>query len=266
MNILTAINEKYLPYFAAMIRSFSAHNEGEHTVYIATKEVTSEHIERYVAEGKLPAHIRFVPVAFNDAILKHAKTEKRWPTEIYYRIFAADFLPKTVDRILYLDSDMIINGDLSALYTRPFHGNLFVATTNVRSKVLRWIIRAKNGAKRDTVYANTGILLMNIEALRKEQDMQEVLDYIRRRKCLLALPDQDVISTLYGNRIELVENKIYNLSERAIRKHNRENRDKIDESWVKENAKVIHYLSRNKPWKEKYHGILKPWYDEYKVD
>lgn len=266
MNILTAINRKYMPYFAAMIRSFAQHNEGEHTVYIATKEVTSEDIEGYQKEGKLPLHIHFVPVAFRDEILKGAKTEARWPTEIYYRIFAADFLPETVDRILYLDSDMIINGDLSSLYHRDFNGNLFVATSNVYSKVLKWIIQVKNGAKRDTVYANTGMLLMNIEALRKEQDFDEVLTYIRRKKWMLSLPDQDVISTLYGDKIEIVENRIYNLSERAIRRHNRKNKEKIDEKWVDENAKIIHYLSRNKPWKENYRGILKPWYDIYKVE
>ena len=266
MNILTAINRKYLPYFSAMIRSFAKHNKGEHTIYIATKEVDDGDIERYKAEGKLPTNLRFVPVAFRDEILKGAKTEARWPTEIYYRIFAADFLPETVDRILYLDSDMIINGDLSELYHRPFNDNLFIATSNVYSRLLMRIIQIKNGAKRNTVYANTGMLLMNIQALRKHQDFDAVLRYIKKKKCMLTLPDQDVISTLYGDRIEIVENKIYNLSERAIRRHNRKNKEKIDEKWVDEHAKIIHYLSRNKPWKEGYSGILKGWYDEYKVE
>lgn len=47
MNILTAINKKYLPYFAAMVRSFADNNPGEHTVYIATKEVTEADLEEY---------------------------------------------------------------------------------------------------------------------------------------------------------------------------------------------------------------------------
>lgn len=265
MNILTAINKRYMPYFAAMIRSLADHNPGEHTVYIATKEVTDEDIAEYVAAGKLPDWLKFVPVAFNDEILKGAKTEARWPTEIYYRIFAADFLPETLDRVLYLDSDMIVNGDLSELYEKEFGDDLFVATTNVNNPILRWIIRIKNGAKRGSVYANTGVLLMNLEGLRKEQDIEAVLKYIRRRKLLLALPDQDVISAMYGKRISLAESKIYNMSERAINGYNRRHKDKIDEKWVEENVKIIHYLSRNKPWKEKYRGILKPWYDKYKV-
>ena len=49
MNLLTAINKKYLPYFTALVRSFADNNPGEHTVYVATKEVTEQDIEQYRA-------------------------------------------------------------------------------------------------------------------------------------------------------------------------------------------------------------------------
>ena len=266
MNVLTAINKRYMPYFAAMIRSLADNNPGEHTVYIATKEVTNEDIQSYVAQGKLPAHIKFVPVAFNDEILKGARTLKKWPTEVYYRIFAKDFLPEDIDRILYLDSDMIIKGSLDELYGQAFDGNYFVATTNIHNPLFRWFILTKNGAKKGSVYANTGVLLMNLDLLRKEQDTAEVLAFIKARNWLLTLPDQDVISGLYGKRVKLVENTIFNLSEREIRHQRRKKKLKIDEKWVEENAKIVHYLSKNKPWKENYKGILKPWYDKYKVE
>ena len=63
-----------------------------------------------------------------------------------------------------------------------FEDNYFVATTNVHSPFLKWFVRVKNGAKKDTVYVNTGVLLMNIEKLRREQSHEEVLAYINRRK------------------------------------------------------------------------------------
>ena len=36
--------------------------------------------------------------------------------------------------------------------------------------------------------------------------------------------------------------------------------------WVEENNVIVHYLGRNKPWKPDYKGILKPFYDKYKID
>ncbi len=266
MNILTAINRKYMPYFATMIRSLADSNGQNHTVYVVTKEVTDEDIDAYKKQGKLPENMQFTIVRFDDSLLKNAPTLKKWPTEIYYRIFACFYLPKDIDRILYLDGDIIINGNISELYNFDFNGNLFVATTNIHNKLFKRIIQIKNGAKRKTVYANTGVLLMNLESLRKEQTTEEVLSYIRKRKAFLSLPDQDVISTLYGERIGIVDNMVYNLSEREIRHQNRRRKNKIDEKWVAENCKIIHYLSQNKPWKPKYKGILKPWWDKYKTE
>ena len=265
MNILTAINKKYLPYFAAMIRSFADNNPGEHTVYIATKEVTGEDIEAY--REYFPSGLTFCPVSFCDDILEGAPTERRWPKEIYYRIFAAGFLPETVDRILYLDSDIIVKGDLSGFYNTDFQDNFFVATTNVHSPFLKWFIRVKNGAAKNTVYVNTGVLLMNLKKLREEQDHDEVLRYIARRKFFLMLPDQDVISTLYGHKIKIEDGYVYNLNERKIRGWNRRHGKKgeIGPEWVEEHAKILHYIGRNKPWNETYRGILKPYYDRYRV-
>ena len=265
MNILTAINKKYLPYFAAMIRSFADNNPGEHTVYIATKEVTDADIEAY--REYLPEQVTFRPVAFKEEILEGAPTEKRWPKEIYYRIFAAEYLPESVDRILYIDSDIIVKGDISDFYNTDFEDNYFVATTNVHARFLKWFIRVKNGANKNTVYVNTGVLLMNLKKLRKEQDTEEVLKYIARRRFFLTLPDQDVISTLYGHKIKIENGMVYNLNERKIRGWNRRHRgkDAIGLAHVDEKVKIIHYIGRNKPWNEKYRGILKPYYDKYKV-
>ena len=47
------------------------------------------------------------------------------------------------------------------------------------------------------------------------------------------------------------------------RRHGKGN--KIDLARVDEQAKILHYLGRNKPWDEKYRGILKPYYDKYRV-
>ena len=108
---------------------------------------------------------------------------------------------------------------------------------------------------------------MNLKKLRKEQDTGEVLKYIARRRFFLTLPDQDVISTLYGHKIKIENGMVYNLNERKIRGWNRRHRgkDAIGLAHVEEKVKIIHYIGRNKPWNEKYRGILKPYYDKYKV-
>ena len=41
---------------------------------------------------------------------------------------------------------------------------------------------------------------------------------------------------------------------------------KIDLNWVEKNNFIIHYLGKNKPWKDNYKGILEDYYKRYKVD
>ena len=91
-------------------------------------------------------------------------------------------------------------------------------------------------------------------------------NFIEDKKYLLTLPDQDVISTLYGKKILLLNTYIYNLSEKMIKLHNlSQKEDKIDLDWVEKNTIIIHYRGRNKPWKENYKGILLPYYKKYEV-
>ena len=113
---------------------------------------------------------------------------------------------------------------------------------------------------------------MNLEELRKHHDIQQVFEYIRRMKDALILPDQDVISALYGGKIREIDHYRYNMTERILRVQqlpgvaglqNLQGMDPIDVKWICKNSCVIHYIGRNKPWKERYSGKLDFFYHWY---
>ena len=83
----------------------------------------------------------------------------------------------------------------------------------------------------------------------------------------LFLPDQDVISTLYGDRILLLDALQYNLGEKfylSCRLRPRSvGEGRPDLAWVRQNTVLIHYCGRNKPWKPRYIGELGVFYDEF---
>ena len=56
---------------------------------------------------------------------------------MYYRLLAAEFLPETLDRVLYLDPDIIVIRPLEELYHMSFDGNLFCGATHVRKFLTR---------------------------------------------------------------------------------------------------------------------------------
>ena len=205
-----------------------------------------------------PEFCNLHPIRVNDKLLSFAPTTDRYPKEMYYRIFAARYLPTEIDRVLYLDPDIVVNGNLQELYDTPLNGYLFAAATHVR-EIMRKINVLRLGMHEDGTYINSGVLLMNLKLLREEQDYQKVFKYIKKYKNKLTLPDQDVLSGLYSNRVLPIDACRYNMTERLFTLYFSSAAWR-DIHWVRANSAIIHYCGRNKPWKENYIGKLDVFY------
>ena len=265
MNILFTINKKFLPMTVALIRSIEDYNSYQN-YYIFSNDVTEEDLDKYKKYFHPESTFQILKVDENK--FKDAPVSKTYPLEIYYRLFAAHILPDTIDKVLYLDADTIVKGNLSTFYNIDLGDKLYAGASNVK-EFLRVFNVIKNSAHKDAEYLNTGVLLMNLKKLREEQNLNDIYEFIRKHRFLMVLPDQDVLSGLYGHRVIKVSNLIYNISELAITKHNfdfKNAKNKIDIDWVEKNTIIIHYIGKNKPWRPNYKGILKPYYDKYAVE
>lgn len=261
MNILVTINHAYFPYLISMLRSLIYFNKVNINLFVISNDIKISDFDIYINYLK---NININIIKFDNSLLALAPTSKRYPKTIYYRLFAFKVLPLYIKRILYLDPDIIINGDLSSFYNMDLSNIAFIGATNIKEP-LRKFNEIKNKAPKGAPYVNTGVLLMNLSYLRANTNEQAIYDYIAERHLFFTLPDQDIISALYGNHIKLVPAEIYNLSDRGIKFHNLYNNLKIDLAWVKENTKIIHYYGKNKPWHQNYRGILQGFYERFKV-
>jgi lipopolysaccharide biosynthesis glycosyltransferase len=187
---------------------------------------------------------------------------ERYPRLIYYRIFAAMLLPRELDRVLYLDGDIVVINSLDELYHMEFDGNYFLACTHVK-KFLNKMNQYRLGMEEERTYVNSGVMLMNLDALRDGQNVNDVTAFVEKRKRYLTLPDQDIITALYGNKIGILDTMKYNLSDRMLSIYNLDlSHDKIDLEWVRQNAVIIHYYGKQKPWNKTYQGKLDIFYRE----
>jgi lipopolysaccharide biosynthesis glycosyltransferase len=218
--------------------------------------------KNYIANHLKFENIKINYIKIDEGYFAKAPTVKRYPNEIYYRLIAYDVLPKSVSRVLYLDVDIIVNKSLRELYNKEFHGNLFFTTTN-SGKVLTWLNRVRLGVKKNHVYPNTGVMLMDIDGLRQVTKKEDIFKFIEEHKAVMTLYDEDVVFGLFSDKITLLDDKKFNLSDRSITRFNLFHKNKIDRIWVDENNVIIHYLGKNKPWKKNYKGILKPYFDKY---
>lgn len=262
MNILVSINHGYLRHFKAMYRSLCKFNPCKKKLFVMANDLTDEDKKEITDEFSYGSEINFIFIS--EDYFKGFPKVKRYPYTIYYRILAPLLLPKDIDRVLYLDSDLIVHNSLDGLYNVDFEGNALHACTQVR-KFMQTFNRIRLCVKKDYVYVNTGVMVMNLEYLRENIDVEKIKKFVLKNKWKLTLFDQDVLTYFYGNKVKLFPRAVYNLADRHIRIENlkRKKGEKIDLEWVEKNNVIVHYLGRNKPWKDDYKGILRGFYTEY---
>jgi len=259
INILVTLNENYIPYLNVMLTSLVFQNQGcRFDVYLLHSSIKASALSE--TKKILEGYGRLIPVQAKDIGLENAPITARYPKEMYYRIFAARYLPETLDRVLYLDPDIIVNGSVKELYDLSMEGNYFAAATH-NGSFMHKVNEVRLDMEPESLYINSGVMLMNLKLLREEQDYAEVFAFIEKRRNLLILPDQDIISGLYGNRILELDTFRYNMTETLYQLHTPLDRE-LNLDWVRRHSVIIHYCGRNKPWKDAYIGQLDIFYKE----
>lgn len=262
MNILFTIDRNYIAQMLTCVDSIVRFpTPGGYDIYIlhsSLSEADREKIQMHAREGVCRFHFAAVDVT----TFENFPETDRYPKEMYYRILAADYLPEELERILYLDPDIVVIKPLESLYQSDFADNLFLATTHVSAFLTQ--MNARRLKLEETVpYVNTGVMLLNLLAMRQAVRLEDIRAFVAAHGNVMTLPDQDVVTALYGKRVRLVDDMIYNLSDRMLGFYNaRHPEDRRSLAWVKDNTVIIHYCGANKPWKEHYYGVLDCFYNE----
>lgn len=196
-------------------------------------------------------------------------------TPTYYRLCLPSLLPQ-IDKILYLDGDIVVTRDLWQLYNTNLEDSYiagvkaFGQQTWVLNKSLNYA--QKLGVRDLTQCINAGVLLMNLKQMRKDNLENKFNKYVPTlKKRGLVLNDQDVLNAVCYDKIKFLS-PIYNAFQHV--KFSYYNMpiliDCYEPQEFKEaclNPAIIHYTSSKKPWKsskcrfydkwKKYHEILK---------
>ena len=254
MNILVTLDSGYVKVLSVMLKSLLiADKKNTFDVYVMNSTLTGNDFET-IKSFLHTDRANLIDIKVDDALLRDAPVTDRYPKEMYYRIFAAKFLPQTVDRILYLDPDLVVTKSLENLYNTDMGSCYFAAASHV-GNLLTKVNNIRLNTEEESPYINSGVMLMNIRLLRNEQDFTQVFEYIEKYRKLLILPDQDVISAVYGEKILPIDPYVYNMTERLLI-HPDTIEKGINMAWVAENTAIIHFCGRNKPWKNGYVGVL----------
>lgn len=258
MNILVTLNSGYMGPLSVMLKSIMINEPDEEIhLYVAHSSLTDKDfriIDKVTDRERVVVH----PISVEPSLLENAPVLKRISKETYYRLLVLDIIPKDVDRILYMDPDIVVNKSMKDLYNVSFNGNI-IAGAGHTTGCVEWYNKKRLDMPKNSQYVNAGVLMFNLEEMRKFCTTQDIFNYIEKNLKKLWLSDQDVINGMFGGKTVYFDTRIFNLDEKVFRREK-----KIDLDWVRKNTSIIHYNGSDKPWKEKYKGKMAEFYFYYK--
>lgn len=239
MNIIIAINEGYIEPAKTMLFSLSCQH-GEHfRVYLLYSRISECKLQEFAAWVEQRCHAEFRPVKISPELFKNAPRQKWWTEEMYYRLVAFDILPEDVDRALWLDADIIVNGNIDAFYNQSFD-NTYAVVCKGSNQAMKHSLDLPDSH----IYFSSGVILFNFQKIRTDFTVSFIFSCIETHHQYLKAPDQDILNILFHDCVKYADERIYNCETFGFSVISRE-----DLSILKNCSKIIHFTGRIKPWK-----------------
>ena len=196
-HLACATEGAYVPHSAAMLHSVLTHTGPSRvTVHYmhdpALGRAARDRLAQLV-EG-LGARINFLPVS--DEQLSGLPTKGFTLKATWYRIFLPELLPD-VEKIVYLDGDLLALKSLEELWTTDLSGHAAAAVANVLPR--HYAERLAEAGLDPARYFNAGVMVMNLDAMRIQGSSAALLRYGRERADRLVLRDQDALNAVLGS-------------------------------------------------------------------
>lgn len=177
----------------------------------------------------------------------------------YYRLILPDVLPATLDKILYLDCDIIVNNKIESLWNIDLKYYAIGAVED--NIVISSEAPRRLGYPVQSSYFNAGVMLMNLSFLRDTQFTKKAFVYIEQHLKEIVYHDQDILNALLYNQKLLLPIK-WNVMECFLfRRPLIHVKYKLELRDVQINPSIIHFTGKFKPWmKECDHPYVKLYY------
>lgn len=238
LQVAFAVNNNYAKYLGATLLSLLDHHQ---------QELVVAHVLYTELEPSLLADLKaFAASQANLDLVLHAISQgdfmgipirtQQFPLESFCRFLLPDLLPG-VDRILYLDVDILVKGSLTPLFDLDLKGKELGA---VRESDIyayyQWYLDELGFSAQDD-YFSSGVLLMDLVAMRQAGTARKLLEMALEKAQDLKFPDQDILNTYYRGDVALLS-PAYNYTDRR----------KMDQELPADQVVIEHFNGDIKAW------------------
>lgn len=258
--IVTAVNEKYVPYLAVMLVSViqSADEYYKYEIVIMHENISCESQDTiHTMNSRDNINIRFIDVSHyvqGYVFFTGSKNNSQYLSkETYFRLLTPELLPE-YENVLYLDCDIIVKNGWTDIFTNDIKDHFVAAVADIWGNWECYNKHSELYKYRNTeleldnplLYFNAGVLLMNIEKIRTRHSSKELIELATSKEW--KKHDQDLLNCLCKEKVLFLDytwNLIECPSRNALRCTPKYEIEKYNKCLKQ--PKIIHYASQ-KPW------------------
>ena len=265
-NIAIALSadDFYSPYLATVIESIRENSSVNHNydIMVMNKNISPKNQRKIksIVDSNSNFAIRFIDISRYEEKFKGLFLRGHFTIETWFRLIMPEIMPN-YKKVLYLDSDLVVNSDIAELYNTDISGFLLAACHDADTAGLYNGFEPNKKEYMDNVlkivnpfdYFQAGVILFNLDEFRKQLNVDETLKYASSYDWQLL--DQDVLNYLAQGKVKYVDmawNVMYDWLD--IRRKNiialapKKLQDQYDTAHA--SPKILHYAGPDKPWND----------------
>ena len=205
MNIVYASDDNFAEIMGiSMISLFESNKDcGEITVFILDDGISDDNRSKLLSIGeKYMRNIIFRPIPdINKLAGVEIHTSSRWSLSAFSRLFLEKIMDEDIERVIYLDCDMLIYDSLEELYNTDLDGNFCGGVLDCISRYHKKNI----GLKCEDNYINSGMMVISLTEWRKNNLCGKFERFINSYGGDLPYVDQGVINGTIGRNIKILD-------------------------------------------------------------
>lgn len=265
INIVLASDDNYAQHIAVVIASIMTKTKDAVNFFVISDNISNDKVEKLKKTAAIfSADIEFInPSVENFANVYLSGHVSR---AAYFRLALAEFLPKNVEKAIYLDVDLIVYDNIQKLWKYDLQDLPLGAVSDYGIMASERLCRQKKeviGLPIGEKYFNSGVLLINLNEWRRCNYTKQILEIINENR--FPHHDQDALNKVFMYKWKELDLRwniippVYNLFFKVL----------INSEFRKTSIKakrspgIIHYAGRYKPWEFDIHKGFNDMYYEY---
>lgn len=190
IHIAFCVNDRYAKYLMVPIKGLLDNNRCHVVIHVLSDYLSPKSIEKLKILTDSYEDVELDVVFVDDSKLRGLKDT--WTIYTWYRVLLPEVLDVSVHRVLYLDADVLVTGNLEGLFQLDMTGKAIAGTIDFQSKDIATYQRC--GYEMEKQYVCAGVLLMNLDYWRAHDIASLVVRWGSENNDRIQFPDQDSIN------------------------------------------------------------------------